>query len=261
MEFGSISFSTSDYIVEVDKLVSTLKSLKNEKVFIFIDPYGYKDIKASQIIALMQNKNAEVLLWLPTQHMFRFSENGTPEALYDFLDEIKVNGEESTKNVWKFISELKNAFQNSIGSNFFVDNFSIQKEANTVFCLYFFTSHIKGFEKMVETKWGIDTENGRGWEYKGNIPSLFFEQKTNELESKLKFFLRTKKCYNNDVYEFTLRQGYLPKHTNEILEFWQKNNSIDVLLANGEKVRKGAFYIKYLRPTDQDFQKVYFKIL
>lgn len=258
---GQLSFSSEDYVNEVQFLQQTLKSLKNEKAFIFIDPYGYKGIRASQINELMKNKNAEVLLWLPTQHMYRFAENGTPESLFDFLDEFKdLDREDSRKNVINFIKQLNNGFQNSIGNDYFVDNFSIKKDENTVFCLYFFTSHIKGFEKMMETKWEIDSEFGSGWEYSGNPPSLFNDYKTNEFESKLKTYLKQERRFNGDVYEFTLRQKYLPKHTNQIFESWQDNNLLDVHLYSGEKARKKSFYVKYFKKNDLDNQKVYFKI-
>lgn len=207
------------------------------------------------------NNKSEVLLWLPIQFMYRFSKNETPESLQNFIDELYLSEQvEKINNVWDFISILKNGFQNYLGDNYFVDNFSLKKEENTVFCLYFFTSHIKGFEKMLEAKWEIDTEQGRGWEYSGNVPSLFFEQKTNDFEDKLKKYISVEKRFNYDIYEFTLRQGYLPKHANEILDNLQKNNELNVLLYNGEKARKKSFYIKYLKPNDIDKKKVYFVI-
>ena len=113
---------------------------------------------------------------------------------------------------------------------------------------------------MLEAKWEIDSEQGRGWEYLGNQPSLFFQDKTNELEEKLLEFLKTKR-FNKDVYEFTLRQGYLPKHTNQIFEEWQKNDTFEVYLLNGEKARKKSFYIRYFKPNDVDNKKVYFKLV
>ena len=87
-EFGEVHYSSNDYVTELTKLIEVLPTLQNEKVFIFIDPYEYKHIKASQIKALMRSKNVEVLLWLPTQFMYRFSENGTPVALHDFIEEL-----------------------------------------------------------------------------------------------------------------------------------------------------------------------------
>ena len=52
-EIGTIDFTTNDYKDEVEKLKKDLTSLQNQKGFIFIDPYGYKDIKSEQIKALL----------------------------------------------------------------------------------------------------------------------------------------------------------------------------------------------------------------
>lgn len=259
---GNLEITSVDYQIEVKRLAEIFKCFKNEKGFVFIDPYGYKDVKAEHIKELMNcNNKSEVLLWLPIQFMYRFSRNETPESLQNFIDELSLNEKiDKINNVWDFISILKTGFQDYLGEKYFVDNFSLKKEENTVFCLYFFTSHIKGFEKMLEAKWEIDTEQGRGWEYSGNIPSLFFEYKTNDFEEKLKTYISDAKRYNYEVYEFTLRQGYLPKHTNEILDNLQKNNELEVLLCNGDKARKKSFYIKYLKPKDIDRKKVYFII-
>lgn len=261
-EFGNLGFSNEDYQVQYESLLTELPKLKalNQKAFIFIDPYEYKHIKASQIKNLMSKGSSEVLLWLPTQFMYRFANNGTPEALKDFITEIIPNFDEwRLGNVWNFIAELKQGFQNYLGKNFFVDTFTIQKDTNTVFCLFFFTSHIKGFEKMLEAKWEIDTEFGKGWDYTGNRPSLFHEYKTNPLEISLREFLKSKKRYNGEIYEFTLRQGFLPKHTNEVFYNWQNNGGLEVLTENGEKARKKSFYIAYNYFKD-DSKKVNFTL-
>ncbi len=247
-EFGEIDFTSNNYDVELKTLVSTLPKLKsrNEKTFIFIDPYEYRHIKASQIKALMAQGCAEVLLWLPTQFMYRFAENGTPESLKDFIDELDLFKKWNPSNsVWDFVNQLKEGFQAYLGGNVYVDNFTIQKDPNTVFCLFFFTSHIRGFEKMLETKWEIDTEQGKGWNYTGNQPTLFHAQKTGPLEEKLLKFLQDGKRYNYELYEFILRQGFLPKHANEVFYNWQIIGKLDVVSMAGTKVRKGAFYITY----------------
>ncbi|MBK7041929.1 MAG: three-Cys-motif partner protein TcmP [Bacteroidetes bacterium] len=260
-QFGNLQLTSNDYKNEIENLKQLFKTYKNEKAFVFIDPYGYKEVKAEHIKGLVDcKKKSEILLWLPIQFMYRFAEGGTPEVLRNFIDELNIKPiMDNVNNVWEFISALKIGFQKYLGNEFYVDNFSLRKEENTVFCLYFFTSHIRGFEKMLEAKWEIDTEEGRGWEYSGNAPSLFFEQKTNELESKLKEFIKSEKNFNGDVYEFTLRQGYLPKHTNEIFKEWQKNNIFEVHLENDEIARKGAFYTSYDNYRDSH-NKVYYKL-
>ncbi|MCB9502472.1 MAG: three-Cys-motif partner protein TcmP [Deferribacteres bacterium] len=259
-EFGEIVFSSNDYQIEINSLFELLPKLQNEKAFIFIDPYEYKHIKASQIKRLMDTGITEVLLWLPTQFMYRFSFNGIPQALKDFIEELTQYKEwNKAESIWKFIDQLKIGFQNYMGMNYFVDTFTIQKDTNTVFCLFFFSSHIKGFEKMLEAKWEIDTEQGKGWNYTGNQPSLFHDTKTNPLEEKLRLFIKEKKRFNADVYEFTLRQSFLPKHTNEIFYNWQMMGILDVFLSDGTKARKRAYYIDYKYFRD-DPEKVYYKL-
>jgi len=257
---GTIEYKSEDYKDLLTDISNKLKNLKNEKAFIFIDPYEYKHIKVSHIKQLMNNKKTEVLMWLPTQFMYRFESNGTPTALKDFIEEIvpyeKWN---QSTSVWTFVQELNNGFQDAMGQNYFVDNFTIQKDKNTVFCLFFFTSHIKGFEKMLESKWQIDTEQGKGWEYSGNQPTLFYEQKTNDFEIMLQEYIAENTRTNGEIYLFTLKHRYLPKHTTEILTDWQISSKIEVILADGRPARKKSFYINYTNYRDE-FSKVMFKL-
>ncbi len=259
--FGNLIITNNDYKEEVKDLQDKFRNYKKEKAFVFIDPYGYKDLKASDIKELIgTHKKSEILLWLPIQFMYRFSDKETPDVLKNLISDLQiVEDVKSSSNVWDFIYSLKKGFQNYLGSEFFVDNFTLKKEENTVFCLYFFTSHIKGFEKMLESKWEIDSEEGRGWEYSGNSPSLFYDQKTNRLEELLKLFLNSERKYNFDLYEFTLKEGFLTKHTNEILADWQNRGLLEVRLTNNDSnARKRSFYVKYYKATDSERKKVYY---
>jgi three-Cys-motif partner protein len=260
--FGELSFDSIDYKHYLVNLENSIKKFKNEKAFIFIDPYEYKHIKISHIKKLLAGKKSEVLLWLPTQFMYRFEKNGTPKALKDLIEEIVPYKEwKQSDSVWRFVDEMKAGFQKGVGDDYFVDHFTIQKDRNTVFCLFFFTSHIKGYEKMLESKWQIDDEFGKGWNYSGNQNTLFSQQKTNPLEEKLLAYLSAEPRMNGDVFEFTLRQGFLPKHTNEIFTTWQQNGKLEVILSNGKPARKRAFYIAYKYYKDKnEYQKVTYKL-
>jgi three-Cys-motif partner protein len=252
---GKTVFTVNDYQEEVKILIELFSKLKKEKAFVFIDPYGYKHIKASDIRDLLKAKNAEVLLFLPTQFMYRFDQSGTPEALKDFIEElVEYQDWKETDSVWKFIDQLKTSFRNYLGNDYFVDTFTIQKDANTVFCLFFFSSHIRGFEKMLEAKWEIDTEQGKGWQYDIGGPSLFFAQRTNALEEKLKKFFEKPKS-NGQIYEFTLHCGFLPSHCTEVLNNLQKKEELSTKRSDGQKTRKGAFYISY-EHYKSDFNKI-----
>jgi hypothetical protein len=108
---------------------------------------------------------------------------------------------------------------------------------------------------MLEAKWEIDKEHGKGWEYRGNHPTLFFDQKSNPLEDFLFEFLKENARTYGEIYKFTLDKRYLPKHTNEILCNWQQNGKLNVLLESGKAARKRSFYISY-----QYFKEEYTKV-
>lgn len=242
-ELGDLRFSTNDYQIEVQKVIELLPTLKSEKVFLFVDPYGYKLTKASQIKALMAQKNAEVLLFLPTQFMYRF-DDARPIALQSFIDEIiDISKWKPNASAVHYIEQIKEGFRDFMGAGYYVDSFIIQKDPQTAFCLFFFSSHIRGFEKMLESKWEIDKAEGRGWKFEktGNL----FAQDKNELEEKFIEFIKEKPRTNSEIFEFTLRSGYLPKHINEVLTALQQDNRITVITSSLEKARKGAFYINY----------------
>lgn len=98
---------------------------------------------------------------------------------------------------------------------------------------------------MLEAKWDIDTEQGKGWHYQENQLSLLSQYKTNPLEVDLVEFLRAKPRSNIEVYRFTINRGFLPKHTNEVLRNWQNTQRISIVSPTGSKSRKNAFYIAY----------------
>lgn len=258
-EYGKLDFRNYDYKNLVLEIQQYLSTIRNHKAFIFIDPYGYKEVDAKEIKQLLESKNSEVLLFLPTQFMYRFDKNGTPQALINFLDEIvDYKNWEETTSVWKFIDQLKNGFRKYLGIDYFVDTFSIEKDSSTVYCLFFFSSHIRGFEKMLEAKWELDKENGKGWSYEKTI-GMFASEVTNVFEEKLTNFIKSGKRYNGDIYEFSLRNGFLPRHTVDIFKHLQNLNKLFVFANNNDNLRKGAFYINY-HNYKVNHNRVFFKI-
>jgi hypothetical protein len=142
--------------------------------------------------------------------MYRFDEKGTPEALIQIIEElVDLNNWKPSSSVYHFIEQFKDALKNYIGKDFFVDTFTIEKDA-AVFCLFFFSSHIRGFEKMLETKWQIDDDEGKGWSYE-KTGNLFTEIKTNYLEQRLSRLILILRCY--DFFDSTLVRYGTKKET------------------------------------------------
>lgn len=245
---GKLVCTKEDYQTLLPKVVNKINSFKKEKAFVFIDPYGYKDISVKNILSLLQSKKTEVLLFLPTQFMFRFEAKGTPQSLLQFINEL-VPEEQWPKSETgvDFIENLRDAFRKRIGNDFFVDSFIITRDKNQFFSLFFFTSHIYGFDRMLESKWEIDNEEGRGWYYEK--PSLFTNQpvkpNTIKFERILNNFLKGNFRTNKQVYEFTIRNGHLISHATDILSKIQSEGSLEIISKDGKSVRNNTFYIKY----------------
>jgi hypothetical protein len=100
---------------------------------------------------------------------------------------------------------------------------------------------------MLEAKWRIDEEEGRGWKYKMGS-DLFANQKksakTEKLKSKLTEFLQDGRT-NSEVYKFGLHQGYLPTHLTSLLKEFESKGKLYKRLQNGKAARKNAFYVNY----------------
>lgn len=258
-----VDFGNHDYNIILKNTTAEINNYSNEKAIVFIDPYGYKEIKIEHLKNLLAKKKSEVLLFLPSQFMFRFAnsaiedDSGGKEHLHRFIKEAFGDSVEDFKNAIDFIERLKEGFKTCL-NGCYVDSFTLEREKGQYFAMYFFTNHIKGFEKMLETKWEIDANNGRGYKYEKS-GDLFSSTETNDWEGKLRTYLMSGKRYNGDVYEYTLHSGFLPKHTNQIFTDWLKSGQLSVALTEGNTAKKGAFYLNYKDYTAIP-KRVHFKL-
>ena len=239
-----VSSSTLRFDQVIQETRHKIADLRKGKAFLFIDPYGYKEIKPQLIKELMRGGKSEVLLFLPTQQMFRFSNKGTPEALSEFLEGIHEGHPfPAAAGIFDYLAYIVQGFRRLM-PDCFVDSFTIRKDPNTAFCLFFFTSNLKGAEKMLEAKWGLDEEQGAGWSYESGFSAdtLFHEPVTHPLAKMLQSRLRSGPQTNAEVYETTIRAGFLPKHANQILSDMQKEHQIHV---KPDGTKAGAFYLNY----------------
>ena len=170
-----------------------------------------------------------------------------------------------------YIEALTDAF--SLNHTYYTTNYFIERDARNYFALFFICNNLLGLEKAVETKWALDEEHGRGFhqdEQQKDYQLDLFEDwlkiekakaRNEYLRLRLMNFLRLRCRSNAEVYTFTLRMGYMPKHANELLREWQKNNQITVNLYGSDRpAKKGAFYLTYANSKDPLFPKVEIKL-
>lgn len=263
-QIGKVSYSNKDYQVLKDEIASAINAGKKKKSFVFLDPYGYKDITVSDVESFLRSGHSEVLLFLPTQFMYRFEQEGTPDSLWNFISELMPNENWGVSDSGiDFINKLRDAFREKMKNNgHYVDSFIITRDKNEYFALFFFTSHLYGFEKFLEAKWEIDEEEGRGWSPVQTSVNLFSDAEvrpnTDKFEQNLKAYLCERRS-NVDVHKFTIENGHLVPHAVQILKSLQDSGKLSVRGLDDKPLRKGAFLIGWNEAKTKE-PKAYLKL-
>lgn len=259
------------YNLEISQLLKVIVPEINNtpadtRNLVFIDPYGYKDIKKELLLELMKNGRTEVILFLPISHMQRFTNVAIQdeesiaqyeplrEFVFSFFPDTNHPIRQNTVRAIDYINYVANALK--FNNKFFATSYFIERDKANIFALFFMSSNIFGFEKILETKWKLDEEHGGGFRLPEKEQTIdmfadeFALETKNENARKLKKILeealKSPKT-NKDIYELVVRNEFLPKHANEVLKELQNTNPkfsvIDI--STGKKARKNAFYLTY----------------
>lgn len=259
------------YNLEINQLLEVIVPEINNtpadtRNLVFIDPYGYKDIKKELLLELMKNGRTEVILFLPISHMQRFTNAAIQdedaiiqyeplrEFVYSFFPDTNHPIRQNTVKAIEYINYVANALK--FNNKFFATSYFIERDKANYFALFFMSSNIFGFEKILETKWKLDEEHGGGFRLPEKEQTIDMFADEFALETKNENARRLRKILeealkspktNSDIYELVVRNEFLPKHANEVLKDLQNTNPkfsvIDIL--TGKKARKGAFYLTY----------------
>lgn len=246
-----LEFHQENYEDIFPRAIESVAQTKDAKGLFFIDPFGYKAIKPDDIRRMLASGKTEVFLWLPIAQMYRFADSavrlGFPgsEPLKTFLVELFGRTIPDFQSAQDFIEQLKARFRVYLKDlNVFVDTFILERDASNVYCLFFFTRNVRGYEKMLEAKWAADPSHGKGHSLEKTI-SLFDEAELSGYHQKLLAFIESADYRTNtELYLFGLENGFLPKHTKGTLEKWKKQGTeFEVLSLDGKPVR--GYYIEH----------------
>jgi len=244
----NVEYYKENYEDIYPKAIELVSGTKDAKGLFFIDPFGYKAIKPDDIRKMLESGKTEVFLWLPIAHMYRFadsvSRSGFPgsEPLKLFLSDLFGKSIPSFQSAYDFIEQLKGRFRTSLKDlKIFVDTFTLERDASNVYCLFFFTRNVRGYEKVLEAKWSFDPSHGKGHTLEKTL-SLFNEIELSGYPEKLWLFLGSADHRTNaELYLFGLENNFLPKHTNDVLK---KNKHKFEIVSLDSKPAAGS-YIAY----------------
>jgi hypothetical protein len=97
---------------------------------------------------------------------------------------------------------------------------------------------------MLDAKWDLDEESGRGFKANSNNQiSMFDEISAVDYSSMVKDFIKEKgHVTNQQLFDFGLENGFLPKHTKKVLDELKKNNLLELSSSDGDAIR--GYYIE-----------------
>lgn len=274
-DYCALGFYNKDASEFLNDIISCLREqTTTSRNLVLIDPYGYKNIKKEDLGRLLSKRNTEIILFLPISNIYRFSgkavndDDRCVEALRDFIYSFFPDENHPIRNCKAscekdFIEHIRKAL--NFDDEYYSTSFYLQRDnRGHYFAMFSITPNLKGLEKIVEVKWALNDETGEGFELPKPM-GLFddqFKQKAkedqfNKLKSLIIEFISNKDSVNNnELYEFTLKNMFLPKHCNEVLKHLQANGKISVFdVEKDDEARKGSFYLSY-KNFSKDFIKV-----
>ncbi len=255
-----------DFIKILPIALKHAEDSEKTKSLFFIDPYGYKEVKPNILKPILNNYDAELLLFLPATQMYRFGEASFnrpfpgSEHLYDFLLDLYGGKPRPTTSVDSFIDDIKQQFKKYLHPDeFYIDTFTIQRNQSNTYCLFFFTRHPLGYEKMLEAKWQLDEAHGKGFTL-GKQMDMFslatgigFSQYPKILKN---YLYENGPVTNRELYLFGLDNGYLSRHTKEALDFLKNKEKLPVSITSLDGKPARSYYLTHDNAFKEDGRRV-----
>jgi three-Cys-motif partner protein len=263
-----INFSEEDFAIALEKALPIAKDDKNSRSLFFIDPYGYKEVRPQVIKSILSDFKSELILFLPISPMYRFvghaqeKNDSQYEHLRMFIEELYDYRQQCFISLPDFIVSLKSEFIDYLKlQKLYVDTFTIQRDRVNRYCIFLFTQNDVGYEKMLEAKWELDAEHGKGFKL-GKQRSLFSQETFSPYPKiLLNYLIEVGEATNVDLYYFGLSKAYLPKHTTQSLQSLVDDGyPISTYSLDQKETKKGYYYISSKNRNDNFERKIMIRL-
>ena len=226
------------------RVVEAFSKVKVPKFF-FLDPFTYSDIGINDVRGFMDLPKAEILLFLPTFHSYRFVKCAdVPEALKNFLEDFTERGRSDYTDINDFNESIRQKLLKCIDLRYVrvvgLDD-GARKNA-----LFYLTKHVTGMLQMNKLVWKY-ADDGVTVKTKGDTsPTLFDSSPFSENFNKMKRYLKNciiekKRLTNVEIIDFVAQIGFTTKYANGILKEMKNKGLISVKYKKSNKKR--GFYV------------------
>ena len=262
-----VSYSSLEYdevLQEVEATVSKLQS--DEKALIFIDPWGYKSINPKKLRQLLAGGHTEILLFLPTAHMYRFANTAAGylpneeilecmKPLKGLLEELFDNDVPHFTSPEKFTKALNDRLKTALAATY-TSSFFLETTDHNKYALFFFGSNLKGLQAFVDARWKIDTTAGRGHAATKQVSLPLYPVEDEHTADVLEFISSSPAVTNHEVFVFGLECGMKTTMTKQSLNTLREQGRISVEATDQKgNPPKGANFLGYKHDRTVEFKR------
>lgn len=226
------------------KAINTFDKVKSPKFF-FLDPFTYSDVGIDDIRNFINVPAAEVLLFLPTFHSYRFVKCADEVgALKNFLENFTEKGFSDYADINEFNESIRQKLLKYLNLKYV--RFVGLDDGARKNALFYMTKHITGMLLMNKLVWKY-SQDGAVVKAKKEDGAALFDLSTvsgNYKRSKEIFcnhIKSSKKLTNVEIIEFIAQNCFDTTYANEILKEMKKQDGITVDYKFSNK--KKGFYI------------------
>lgn len=234
-----------------DILPEILKQLKNKNLpkFFFLNPFTYSNVKMNNLKEIMSLSNAEILLFLPVFHGYRFSRDikfKEDHKTRIFVEEFTTRGIYDYENIDDFVKSIKDKIKQELKLDFVRPILLVDGSRKNA--LFLLTKSQEGMMlmnkialKKSEDGRGIDVKYARRKSLFGTVGTskfeLFAKKLANELQQK-------REMKNTEILKFMVMEEFLPKHAKDVLKNLKKEGKIKIFdNFNNEVIQSTKFFI------------------
>ena len=216
-----------------------------EPKFFFLDPFTYSDIGIDDVKAFMDVAAAEVLLFLPTFHSYRFVKCANEVgALKSFLENFTDRGCADYSDINDFNESIRQKLLKHMGLKY-VRAVGLDDGA-TKNALFYMTNHITGMALMNKLVWKYAHDGVTVKAKRDNEPSLFnlsvitgnFARIKESFQNHIK---EKKRLSNVEIIEFVAENCFVTKYAGEILKEMKKQGLVSIEYKKSDKTK--GFYV------------------
>jgi len=224
------------------RVLGVVNKFKSPKFF-FFDPFTYSNVGIDDVKEFMDVPAAEVLLFLPIFHSYRFVKCAEG-ALKKFLEDFTERGRSDYADINDFTESIRQKMLNYIDLKYVRD--VVLDDGARKNALFYLTKHVVGMSLMNNLVWkyandGVMVKAKQDTNLILFDPSLFYENYNNKKRYLKNYIIEKKRLTNVQIIDFVAQIGFTTKYAIDILKEMKNKGLISVIYRKSNKKR--GFYV------------------